>query len=194
MAEIRSIGVIGLGAMGAGIAQLAIEAGYDTIGREVTAELGEAAAGQDRALSHAQGREGPARAGRSRRRCGAAHDDDRARGARRLRSRDRGDRRGARAQAGALRRARPDLPARRDPRDEHVRAVGDRDRSRDDPARARRRDAFLQPGAADAAGRDRAGGADLGRRRSRPPRPSARGSARRSCAATIRPGSSSTAS
>jgi 3-hydroxybutyryl-CoA dehydrogenase len=44
MSEIRTIGVIGLGAMGAGIAQLAIEAGYDTVGREVTAELGQAAA------------------------------------------------------------------------------------------------------------------------------------------------------
>ena len=44
MPEIRSIGVVGLGAMGAGIAQLAIEAGYDTIGREVTVELGQAAA------------------------------------------------------------------------------------------------------------------------------------------------------
>jgi 3-hydroxybutyryl-CoA dehydrogenase len=44
--EIRSIGVIGLGAMGAGIAQLAIEAGYDTVGREVTDELGQAAAGK----------------------------------------------------------------------------------------------------------------------------------------------------
>ena len=37
---IRRVGVVGLGAMGAGIAQLAIEAGYDTIGREVTKELG----------------------------------------------------------------------------------------------------------------------------------------------------------
>ena len=44
MPEIRSIGVIGLGAMGGGIAQLAVEAGYDTVGREVTAELGQAAA------------------------------------------------------------------------------------------------------------------------------------------------------
>jgi 3-hydroxybutyryl-CoA dehydrogenase len=42
--EIRSIGVVGLGAMGAGIAQLAVEAGYDVIGREVTPELGAAAA------------------------------------------------------------------------------------------------------------------------------------------------------
>jgi len=36
--------VIGLGAMGGGIAQLAVEAGYETIGREVTQELGDAAA------------------------------------------------------------------------------------------------------------------------------------------------------
>jgi len=41
--EIRRVGVVGLGAMGAGIAQLCIEAGVDTIGREVTAELGEGA-------------------------------------------------------------------------------------------------------------------------------------------------------
>jgi 3-hydroxybutyryl-CoA dehydrogenase len=39
--EIRKVGVVGLGAMGAGIAQLCIEAGVETIGREVSAELGE---------------------------------------------------------------------------------------------------------------------------------------------------------
>ena len=38
--EIRRVGVVGLGAMGAGIAQLAIEAGYETIGREVSDQLG----------------------------------------------------------------------------------------------------------------------------------------------------------
>jgi len=42
--EVRSVGVIGLGAMGAGIAQLAVEAGYETIGREVSRELAEAGA------------------------------------------------------------------------------------------------------------------------------------------------------
>jgi len=42
-AEIRKVGVIGLGAMGAGIAQLCVEAGVETVGREVTAELGERA-------------------------------------------------------------------------------------------------------------------------------------------------------
>ena len=41
--EIRTVGVVGLGAMGAGIAQLCIEAGIETVGREVTAELGEKA-------------------------------------------------------------------------------------------------------------------------------------------------------
>jgi 3-hydroxybutyryl-CoA dehydrogenase len=41
--EIRKVGVVGLGAMGAGIAQLCIEAGVETVGREVTAELGEGA-------------------------------------------------------------------------------------------------------------------------------------------------------
>ncbi len=44
--EIRTIGVVGLGAMGAGIAQLAIEAGYETVGREVSDELGEGARGR----------------------------------------------------------------------------------------------------------------------------------------------------
>jgi 3-hydroxybutyryl-CoA dehydrogenase len=41
---VRRIGVVGLGAMGAGIAQLAVEAGYETVGREVSDELGAKAA------------------------------------------------------------------------------------------------------------------------------------------------------
>jgi 3-hydroxyacyl-CoA dehydrogenase len=41
--EIRTVGVVGLGAMGSGIAQLAIEAGFDTIGREVELRLAEQA-------------------------------------------------------------------------------------------------------------------------------------------------------
>ncbi len=51
--EIRKIGVVGLGAMGAGIAQLAVEAGYEAVGREVTDALGEAA--RDR-IAHFVGR------------------------------------------------------------------------------------------------------------------------------------------
>jgi len=40
------VGVVGLGAMGAGIAQLCVEAGIDTVGREVTLELAEGARGR----------------------------------------------------------------------------------------------------------------------------------------------------
>jgi 3-hydroxybutyryl-CoA dehydrogenase len=43
---IRRVGVVGLGAMGSGIAQLCVEAGIDTVGREVTLELAEK--GRDR--------------------------------------------------------------------------------------------------------------------------------------------------
>jgi 3-hydroxybutyryl-CoA dehydrogenase len=39
--EIRKVGVVGLGTMGAGIAQVSVQAGYETVGREVTAELAE---------------------------------------------------------------------------------------------------------------------------------------------------------
>ena len=46
MGEIRKVGVVGLGAMGAGIAQLCIEAGVDTVGREISMELGEKARDQ----------------------------------------------------------------------------------------------------------------------------------------------------
>jgi 3-hydroxybutyryl-CoA dehydrogenase len=39
--DIRKVGVVGLGTMGAGIAQVSVQSGFDTLGREVTAELGE---------------------------------------------------------------------------------------------------------------------------------------------------------
>jgi 3-hydroxybutyryl-CoA dehydrogenase len=41
--EIRKVGVVGLGTMGAGIAQLCVEAGIETVGREVSIELAEKA-------------------------------------------------------------------------------------------------------------------------------------------------------
>jgi len=39
--EIRRVGVVGLGTMGAGIAQVSVQAGYETVGREVSAALAE---------------------------------------------------------------------------------------------------------------------------------------------------------
>ena len=41
--EVRKVGVVGLGTMGAGIAQVCVQAGVETIGREVSDELGDAA-------------------------------------------------------------------------------------------------------------------------------------------------------
>jgi 3-hydroxybutyryl-CoA dehydrogenase len=38
--EVRKVGVVGLGTMGAGIAQVCIQAGVETVGREVSEELG----------------------------------------------------------------------------------------------------------------------------------------------------------
>jgi 3-hydroxybutyryl-CoA dehydrogenase len=38
--EVRKVGIVGLGTMGAGIAQVCVQAGVETIGREVSAELG----------------------------------------------------------------------------------------------------------------------------------------------------------
>jgi 3-hydroxybutyryl-CoA dehydrogenase len=39
--EIRKVGVVGLGTMGAGIAQVSVQAGYETVGREISLELAE---------------------------------------------------------------------------------------------------------------------------------------------------------
>ena len=41
MTEIRKVGVVGLGTMGAGIAQVSVQAGFETVGREVSGELAE---------------------------------------------------------------------------------------------------------------------------------------------------------
>ena len=43
--EIRRVGVVGLGTMGAGIAQISVQSGFDTIGREVSDELAERGGG-----------------------------------------------------------------------------------------------------------------------------------------------------
>jgi 3-hydroxybutyryl-CoA dehydrogenase len=39
--EIRKVGVVGLGTMGAGIAQVSVQSGFETVGREVSKELAE---------------------------------------------------------------------------------------------------------------------------------------------------------
>jgi 3-hydroxybutyryl-CoA dehydrogenase len=44
--DFRRVGVVGLGTMGAGIAQVCVQAGLDTVGREVSTDLGERARGR----------------------------------------------------------------------------------------------------------------------------------------------------
>jgi 3-hydroxybutyryl-CoA dehydrogenase len=41
--EIRRVGVVGLGTMGAGIAQVSVQSGHETVGREISDELNEGA-------------------------------------------------------------------------------------------------------------------------------------------------------
>jgi len=41
LSGIRKVGVVGLGTMGAGIAQVSVQSGFETVGREVSRELGE---------------------------------------------------------------------------------------------------------------------------------------------------------
>jgi 3-hydroxybutyryl-CoA dehydrogenase len=52
--EIRRVGVVGLGTMGAGIAQVSVQSGHETVGREISEELSERARSTiDRYLSRA---------------------------------------------------------------------------------------------------------------------------------------------
>ena len=176
MAEIKKVGVVGAGLMGHGIAQVAAQAGYDVVLREVDDEPAGEGHRQDREAARPRGREGQGRAGRRRRRARPHPGHDRLRRPRRLRPRDRGDHRGPRAQARDVARGRRDRQGRRVLRHQHLLAAGDRPGRRHQPPRPLPRPALLQPRAGDEAGRGRPLRHDL--RRGLPGRPRLRQEAR----------------
>ena len=150
---VEKVGVVGLGTMGSGIAQLCVQAGVPTVACESSSEL----AARGRGLVERQLARGVEK-GRlteedMERMLGLLEPVDGRRGARRLRPRDRGSVRGPRRQAGPVRAHRGrDRPGPRS-RDEHLGSLGDRDRLLPRAAAAPRRHAFLQPGAGAAARR-----------------------------------------
>ena len=186
--------MVGLGAMGAGIAQLCVEAGIDTVGREVTAELGEQA--RDR-IGHFLTRK--VEKGQLEQ---AARDDAMGRLSLTTELDDFADcdlvieaiveelepKRELFAELERI--CRPDAVLATNTSALSVTEIA----AATSTAGAGRRHALLQPRAADAARRDRARGADRGRAVRDGVRASASGSARRRSAATTRPASSSTAS
>ena len=112
MAEIKTVGVLGAGLMGHGIAQVVAQAGYDVVLREVDDDrlakgVGKIEKQLARAVEKGKLEQGDADAAR-----GAHLADARLRRLRGLRPRDRGDHRGPRSQARDVARARRHRQAR----------------------------------------------------------------------------------
>ncbi len=157
MAEIKQVGVLGAGLMGHGIAQVAAQAGYEVVLREVDEADARQGRGQDREAARARGREGQVHAGGRRRGARAHQRHGRLRRPRPVRPRDRGDHREPRAEARDVARARSDRQARGRVRHEHLLAVGDRPGGRHRAPAAVRGAALLQP----RAGHEARGGSPL---------------------------------
>ena len=145
--DFTSVGVIGLGTMGAGIVEVFARNGIDVIAVEVD-EAGiehgkQVLAGIDRAGP------GPRQddPGRVRRAARPGHLHQRPRRPGRLPARGRGGARAPRPQEGAARQGGRRGVAGGGARDEHLLPAGDRDRRRHVEPQAGRRHALLQPGA-----------------------------------------------
>ena len=141
---ISTVGVIGLGTMGAGIAEVIARNGYAVVAVE-GAEDALARGGLPRGLHRSRGRpreadgRGPGRAS------GAHHVHDRSRGPGGRRPRCRGGVREPGPEEGPVRPGRCRGGRRCDPRVEHLLPVGDRHRRGDAAAGQRRGHPLLQP-------------------------------------------------
>ncbi len=142
-----TIGVVGLGTMGAGIAEVFARNGFAVIGVELNDEAAGPRAPAPRALHRPRRQAREADRGRGGRAAGPDHAQHHAQGPARRRLRGRGGRGVARDQEADLPGARRHRRARGDPRHQHLLAVGHRDLDRQRPPGPRDRRPLLQPGA-----------------------------------------------
>ncbi len=161
--EIKKVGVLGCGLMGHGITQVAAQAGYDVVVREVDqAKLDKGLGRIEKQLARAveKGRMEQADADAVR---GRITGHARLRRPGRLRPRDRGHHREPRAEARDVARGGPDREAGGGVRHEHLVAGRDRPGGGDRAPGALPRAPLLQPGAGDEARGGGAGHHHLGR-------------------------------
>ena len=187
-----TIGVIGLGTMGAGIAEVFARNGYAVVGVEKDDDGAGPRPPAPRALHRPRGEAREDDRGRAGRAARPDHVLHLAQGPRRRRPRRRGGRGVARDQEGALPRARRDRLAGHRPRHQHLVPVGHRDLDRELPPGPRHRRALLQPGAGAEPGRDRPHRRHRGPGARRRARRWSRRSARTPSSAATRPASSPT--
>ena len=152
---VRMVGVVGTGTMATGIVEVFAKAGLDVtyVGRSAAKVDGRPRRG--RAVA---GQGDPARQARGVRQGGDSRPPHRLDEPRRPRDGGpggRGDRRGPPGEDDPVREPRRDLQARCDPRDDHEQPAGDLPGHGHEAAAGRRRDALLQPGTGDDAGRGR---------------------------------------
>ena len=144
-----TLGVVGAGTMGRGIAQIAAAAGIEVRLYDARKGAAEEARGFIAKMLERQVEKGLAADARAHR----AGADRGQRGSRAVRSGGRGDRRGFCRQTAPVRGPRADRATRYGAGDEHLVALGQRDRGGLQKAGAGGGLAFLQPGAADEGGR-----------------------------------------
>ena len=153
---IKKVGVVGCGLMGHGIAQVAAQAGYDVVVREVSQEKLDSGLGKIKKQLARAVEKGRMEQSQADEVIGRIKADARLRRLRRLRPRDRGDHGGPRGEARDVAGARPDRQAGGAVRDQHVVARRDRPGGGDEAPGALPRPPLLQPRPGDAAARGRA--------------------------------------
>ena len=160
---IQTVGVVGCGLMGSGIAQIAAEAGYAVIVREVDAALLAKGRGKIESFLKKAVEKGKATPGPGDRDARSLHVDHRARRPREVRPRGRGDPREHAGEAGALEVPRREVPAAHDLLEQHLVALDRRHGGVHEAPPELRRAALLQPRPADEAGRGRPHDLHVGR-------------------------------